>query len=170
MPTPVVTRRCRVLIALVTMALGAPAAATAQVVPPVLPEPAPAEPAPAEQTAAEQTMADLLGETRAEEQLPAVTISPRLSRGCRAYARKMIARDRWAHSARQRRGGSRVAEILAVMPGKPGSDSMIVESWMNSPTHRKVITNPAYRRMGIGSWYGGFQGRRQTVWVVRFTR
>ena len=144
--------------ALVAVALGAPAAANAQGDPPQLPALTPFE----------QTMAGLLDETRTGQQLPAVAVSPKLSRGCRAYARKMIAKNRWAHSARNRRGGSRVGEILAVMPGKPGSDSVILQSWMNSPTHRKVITNPIYHRMGIASAYGRFRGRKQTVWVVRF--
>jgi uncharacterized protein YkwD len=56
------------------------------------------------------------------------------------------------------------------VPGRPGGIGALVRAWLASPVHREIILSGVYRYIGIGWATGRFQGRRATVWVVRFGR
>jgi uncharacterized protein YkwD len=125
-----------------------------------------APPAASALTSTENSMAQSLSHVRQDKRLAGVQVSPALSRACRSYAAYMMRHGRWAHA--QRRG--KTGEILAVWPGRTGGPSQIVRAWLNSPTHRRVILNGHFTRVGVASRYGRFRGRLATLWVVRFAR
>jgi len=45
------------------------------------------------------------------------------------------------------------------------SPSAVVQSWMNSDTHRETLLNPAYTRLGVGYAQGGYLDH---YWVQMF--
>jgi Cysteine-rich secretory protein family len=48
-----------------------------------------------------------------------------------------------------------VGETLAWGWGHGGSANRIVQSWMRSPGHRRVLLRPDYRELGVGVVWGG---------------
>ena len=53
-----------------------------------------------------------------------------------------------------------VAEVLAYGTASFGTAQGLVSLWMGSPIHRRIILNPALRRVGIAVITGSFQGQR----------
>ncbi len=48
-------------------------------------------------------------------------------------------------------------------------NDILVDAWMNSPTHKENILKPSFREMGIGFAYGDYQNiKNNTVVVVHF--
>jgi uncharacterized protein YkwD len=112
---------------------------------------------------------DALNAVRARHGEPPLVLDGRLLRAARRHSREMVARRYFAHespdgarfSARiaatgwmPRRRRWYVGETLAWGCGTSAEPSMIVAAWLRSPSHRRVMLNPRYRRVGIGIVHG----------------
>ena len=110
------------------------------------------------------TMLDKINAARAQHGAAPVQLSGSVTNGCRSYARRILRTNRFRHAA-----NLRTAEILALTRGTTGTD-WVVNSWLKSSTHRKVLLGGSYRSVGIAAHKGRMGGRKTTVWVVRFAR
>jgi uncharacterized protein YkwD len=96
---------------------------------------------------------------------PPLVLDRRLGRAARRHSREMVLRRYFAHESPDgARFSARIAatgwmprhrrwyvgETLAWGWGTSAAPSMIVAAWLRSPSHRRVILDPRYRRVGIG--------------------
>lgn len=96
--------------------------------------------------------------------VPDVRYSARMSRRASAWARSLIRRGYLAHSS------SAGGEVIEWHSGTRPRVRRTVDSWLRSPLHARVIMSRRYRRVGAGRAVGLMNGRRVTIWVVRFGR
>ena len=97
--------------------------------------------------------------------LRALRLNQQLSTAARRHSLDMVRRGYFAHTGpsgdgfveRIRATGYltsarswRVGENLAWGWGAAGSPSRIVEAWMHSPEHRKILLRPSYGEVGVG--------------------
>lgn len=154
-------RRCHVLaVALVALALGAPAAANAS-------ECAGADTVPAADNVAaiNQVTLCLLNEQRAAAGVAALTQNPALANASAAYSQRMVAEGFFSHqspdggvlvqrltSARYLNGGEDwvVGENIGWGQGPLSTPRSMVNAWMNSPGHRSNVLSADYREIGLG--------------------
>jgi uncharacterized protein YkwD len=94
--------------------------------------------------------------------------SNRLSAAAAAWARTLVRRDVLAHSAKAISHGE--GEILEWHTGPRARINKTVIEWWHSAEHRHVMLSGRYRRAGAGRAVGYMNGRRCTIWVVRFAR
>ena len=102
--------------------------------------------------------------------LAELRVDPRLSLAARRHSLDMVRRRYFAHvepsgidpAGRVRRtgylsGAGRwlVGETLAWGWGAGASPDRIVQAWMHSPEHRRVLLRPRYRELGVGVVWGG---------------
>jgi uncharacterized protein YkwD len=107
--------------------------------------------------------------------LKPLCVHPKLQKAARAHSRDMIKRDYFAHGnvgKRLRNFGynwSTYGENIAWGQYKRGKADPIFKAWMNSDGHRKNILNGKFREVGIGIYYGNFQGHKGvTMWTADF--
>ena len=94
--------------------------------------------------------------------------SRRLSRGATSWARHLMRRDVLAHSSRAVNRGE--GEVIEWHTGRRARVNKTVIEWWHSTEHRHVMLARRYRRAGAGRAVGYMNGRRSTIWVVRFAR
>jgi uncharacterized protein YkwD len=94
--------------------------------------------------------------------------SPRLSRGAASWARSLMRRNVLAHSAKAMRRHE--GEVIEWHLGGKAKIKRTVTEWLGSAEHRQVMLAHRYRRAGAGRAVGYVNGRRSTIWVVRFAR
>ena len=91
-----------------------------------------------------------------------VVLTARLRRLARHHTLDMLRHDRFSHDGdgttfsqriRARVHYRKVGETLAMMPRRT-SARRIVAAWMHSPSHRAVLLDPAYRRIGVSGASG----------------
>jgi len=109
-------------------------------------------------------MVETINYVRSWGQIHGLSYSPRLSRRAAAWARTLIRRGVIAHSSSTR------GEVIEWHTGSRPRIRQAVGAWLRSPGHRRVILSRSYRRAGAGRAVGYMDGRRVTVWVVRFAR
>jgi uncharacterized protein YkwD len=117
-----------------------------------------------------------LNHMRAQQGLPAYTVDARMNRGATAYS-GMLARNgffahgawqpRVAHAARQARPLGEVLGWLAP-EGPRGEAGWLVNAWLHSPEHRRVLLDGSFRRVGIGRAVGEEGGSWAAVYTVDF--
>lgn len=95
---------------------------------------------------------------RAEQGLPALTVSSSLSSIAHSRCEYQAANDTLSHD------GAQTAEILAQ---SQTSASEVCTAWKTSPSHYAVITNPNYTQMGICCAVNVAQGAY--IWCVTFS-
>ncbi len=131
--------------------------------------------------ATERRIIRLINKNRALFHLPPLRKTPALGRSADAHSRDMLRRNFFAHHSsngtpferrvrRYRRAG-RLGENLAYVPRKRrgvGQARTVVGMWMASPSHRAVILNPRFRRIGIGRRAGRLGTMRATVFTADF--
>lgn len=100
---------------------------------------------------------------RALHHVHSLRYSARLSRGAAAWARSLMSRQTLTHSSNVQ------GEIIEWHTGTGAEIKRTVVEWWNSSGHRQVMMGH-YRRAGAGRAVGWFDGRRCTIWVVRFAR
>jgi uncharacterized protein YkwD len=112
--------------------------------------------------------------------LAPVTVDARLARMAGAFARSMVARGFFSHTApggatlgtRLRAAGYRsrtAGEVLAWGEGRHASPRTAVRTWLHSPPHRRVLLGRNYRDIGVGVALGNpFGGamRRSATYVA----
>jgi uncharacterized protein YkwD len=128
-------------------------------------EGAEAQPGQASQTELARSTVCLLNRERGRRGLHRLTLDARLSSAARAHTRDMVRRRYFAHVSRSggdvvdrlnrvgyMRGASRwlVGENLAWGGGSRSTPRQIMQSWMQSPGHRRNILDSRFRELGIG--------------------
>jgi uncharacterized protein YkwD len=115
--------------------------------------------APAEASAAsghdpvEAGILSAINQARASYNLPALRASSGMARAADAHSRTMLRRNTMSHGkygsrVRKYVRVRRVGENLAWMSRCDANG--IVQMWLNSPTHRRVMLSRSFRRIGVG--------------------
>ncbi|MGD1871801.1 MAG: CAP domain-containing protein [Mastigocoleus sp.] len=104
---------------------------------------------------------NLTNEKRHEAGLESLTLNTQLSSISQAHSQDMALNDFFDHTSSN--GNSSVERAINQGYSKPyigeniaagySSAEELVESWMQSPTHRENILNPYYQEIGIGFYY-----------------
>lgn len=101
--------------------------------------------------------------------LQPLRVDPALGRAARAHSRDMLARRYFGHGAFSTRltaagvrgiAGENLAWGRGI--GAPG----IVQMWLASPSHRANLLRPGFRRIGVATAVGTFQGAGGTTVVT----
>src|SRR3989344_5006727 len=103
-----------------------------------------------------------------------LSTNPLLSEAARMKAEDMIALDYFSHRDLSgnlpwmwfNRVGYRYAAAGENLAIDFSDSNALVRSWLNSPTHAKIIQNGTFRDIGIGIASGDFQGRYTSVAVM----
>jgi uncharacterized protein YkwD len=118
---------------------------------------------------------------RAAHGLPAMRPAAALRRAALRHARDMVARRYFSHVSPSggtmsrrvrsagylsRAGSFSLGENIAWGQGSRGTPAAIVRAWMNSPGHRAVILNRAFREIGIGITKGVPAGGLGATYVM----
>jgi uncharacterized protein YkwD len=114
---------------------------------------------PFEQTADETKVFELTNKERKDKELPALALSPALSKIARAHSENMAHQGKMEHKLdgkeavdRLRDAGymfTKVAENIA--EGEEGVElAKIMKAWMDSEGHRKNILHPECSEIGVG--------------------
>jgi uncharacterized protein YkwD len=142
----------------------------------------------ADQSAANATVSELaagvrclLNEQRAGGRRSAVAENSRLGTAATGHAADMVARHYFAHTSlggatfvdRIRgtgylpsRGGWSAGEILAWASGPLATPRGIVDAWMNSPEHRRILLDPRFSDVGVGVAFGSPKASEGTAITV----
>lgn len=123
---------------------------------------------------------DLLAQVnafRASRGLPTLAVSTTLSAAASAMAFDMSANDYFSHTALDGRSPTqRMADAgypaFATWSGEDlaagyTSAAGVLQGWLDSPAHLAVLTNPAYRVIGIGRAYSA-SSRYGWYWAADF--
>ena len=122
----------------------------------------------------ESTTLRLINQAREAKGLKPVRLDRRLWRAARHHTRDMLRRHYFAHGATSDRlaryvHSGVIGETLAWGSGSYASPASTVTSWLNSPPHRRILLDPDFRYVGIGSRSGAFQGEhRARVYTADF--
>jgi uncharacterized protein YkwD len=123
----------------------------------------------ASETEFERATQCILNEERAARGLARLHSARRLDAAATRQARDMVARQYFSHvspegsrlidrvrASRYLRGwpGYELGEILAWGTGSLSSPPSIVEAWLASSGHRRIVVNPAYREVGVAAVAG----------------
>lgn len=87
--------------------------------------------------------------------------SSRLSHRANSWARHLIRTRVLRHSRAQ-------GEVIEFHTGGRPRVRATVSEWLRSPGHRSVMLAHKFHGVGAGRAVGYFNGRRVTIWVVRF--
>jgi len=117
-----------------------------------------------------------LNRVRARHRLPKVRVDGRMSREAHAHSRDMARGRYFAHGpwsgrvARAAGRAHRVGEVLGWLThASPRREaSQIVHAWLRSPTHRHVLLDGGFRRIGIGRVTGAFASTHAAIYTVDF--
>jgi uncharacterized protein YkwD len=138
---------------LVCCAAGAPAATADSIVPRVSRAPAAAAIAP---NAAELAILRAVNGVRARNGRRPLGLGPALHRAARSHSVDMARRGYFDHGPfvqRLRRFGVRaqaIGENIAYATEPGFSAAVVLQMWMTSPSHRAVLLDPSFRRIGVG--------------------
>jgi uncharacterized protein YkwD len=103
-----------------------------------------------------------INSVRAHSGLSRLVLSTRLRRLARHHTLDMLRHDNFSHDGdgttfsqriHARVHYRKVGETLASMPRR-ASAPRIVRAWLNSSSHRAVMLDPAYRRIGVAGKKG----------------
>jgi uncharacterized protein YkwD len=112
-----------------------------------------------------------INEVRQVHGVPPVRYSRSLARSSLRFARYLARNQQFAHGspiwASSRFSG--LGEILALTTEKVRRRK-ILRSWLQSPSHRAVVLDPAFRYVGAGRAWGDFGATPALVWTVHFGR
>ena len=126
---------------------------------------------------------ELLNAARALHGAPALRPDPRLARAARRHSRDMVERryfdhvspggaglrDRVARTGWTRgRNGWRLAENLGWGSGSLATPGAIVDAWLRSPDHRRILLDRGLRVVGIGIAPGTPQGSPGATYTADF--
>jgi uncharacterized protein YkwD len=114
----------------------------------------------------------LLNQERSDRGLHALTTDTKLTRAAQSHSTDMLRRGYFAHNGPQGPWDVRIrhyvhrrviAEILTYGSGRHATPSGMVNDWMNSPSHRRIILMPELRRVGLGLAKGTYRGQRNVA-------
>ena len=114
-------------------------------------------------------MMDAINWVRVSEGLRPLRHSQRLSRSSAARSRLMMRDNFFAHPSRLRVPSfDSVGEILELHSGHRPRVRRVLRRWGSSSGHRSLMMSRRFRWIGAARTSGRYQGRRATIWVVRF--
>lgn len=119
--------------------------------------------------AREKRILVLHNRARAERGLRPLCVDPRLTRAARSHSREMVEKDYFSHDsfdgesvgARLGRFGydcSVCGENIAGGYGAHAGPGPTFERWMGSAEHRANILDGRFRRVGVGTYTGNYEG------------
>lgn len=120
-----------------------------------------ASPAAARLTGAASSLLQAVNGTRASHGLPRLSVDRRLTRTARSHSVDMLRHAYFAHGAfatRMRASGVAGPLFGENLAWGPDSARWVVNAWLASPEHRAILLRPGFRRIGIGTVLGTFQG------------
>jgi uncharacterized protein YkwD len=109
----------------------------------------------------------LFNHQRAMRGLRPLTADTKLARAADSHSSDMLRRGYFAHDGPQGRWDVRirrfvkravVAEILSYGTDRYATPQGMVDAWMRSPTHRRIILLPDLRLVGLGIATGTYRG------------
>lgn len=110
-----------------------------------------------------------LNVARARARVAPVHQDARLARAAERHSRDMVTHSYFAHDSRdgaafssriaatgwmRHRSAWRVGETLAWGTGPRAEPAAIVQAWLNSPPHRRIVLSARFRLVGIGTAQG----------------
>ena len=109
---------------------------------------------------------------RAQNGLQPVHYSRTLAHSAHSYSRRLMTTGTFGHDSRihASRRFHTLGEILEWRRGLRPAVGATLRDWMNSPPHRAVILNGAFKYAGAGFTRGRFHGGRATIWTMHFGR
>ena len=127
----------------------------------------------------EKRVLDLHNEVREKHGLVKLCIDPTLEKAARTHSKEMIDKDYFSHNSYSgessgdclTRFGYRwwaSGENIASGAGSQSKPEDRLEAWMKSPGHKKNILDKNFRKVGVGSARGNFEGYEQTLYTVDF--
>ena len=126
-----------------------------------------ARPSGAYRVADEKRTLTLINEIRRQHRLPPFTFSGRLRDAAREHSADMLAKQYFEHDSpsepfdlriRRHLSAPLVGENIGWGTGKYATPEGMVNLWMHSAPHRKVLLMPRLRRIGLGIATGRFEG------------
>jgi len=117
-------------------------------------------------TRSEQALLRRVNDVRAHYGLRTLRPDVHLERAARAHSAEMLTSGVFTHGdfgGRMRQFdvvASLAGENIAWGTGSQGSAAGVISMWLASPGHRANLLNPSYRRIGVASLLGSFQGYR----------
>jgi len=123
----------------------------------------------------EQRVAALINAIRRQHHLTPLVYSLALRNAAREHSTDMLARQYFEHDAPDETFDRRIRRFLAAPlvaedigwgSGEYGTPAGMVNLWMHSASHRRIILLPDLRRFGLGVTQGTFQGNDQASLVT----
>ena len=115
-------------------------------------------------TSSEASILGAVNSARAARGLVPLRSDAPLVRAARSHSTTLMRTDAFTHGSFASRiaasgaRGPRFGENLAWGTGSRASARSIVRAWLASPGHRANLLRPGFRRIGIGTRVGTFQG------------
>jgi uncharacterized protein YkwD len=127
--------------------------------------------------AVSREMLDQVNAARKREGLKPLRLNPTLAKSAQRHAEDMLKRGYFDHRSpagttvreRSRAAGYQWAAIGENIAFGQTSVDEVVETWLESPGHRKNILSPNFSELGVGLALGrGPDGKYQVLWVQNF--
>lgn len=119
------------------------------------------------------TMVAELNRMRARHGLPSLRGDRRMARTARAHSRTMVRvralfHGAWSARVARAAGTQRIGEVLArVGRARPVREARsAIRAWLRSPSHRAVLLDPSFRRVGVGRAVTRVQGHPSAIYTV----
>jgi uncharacterized protein YkwD len=119
-------------------------------------------------TSSETSLLRAMNKARTSRGLHALRVDYRLERVARSHSADMLAHQYFAHGsffARLSSSGAAGPVYGENLAWGPTSASWVVSQWLASPEHRANLLRRGFRRVGVGTLTGSFEGSAG-VWVV----
>jgi uncharacterized protein YkwD len=122
-------------------------------------------------------MLDKVNAARRKAGAPPLRSDPLLEKAAQKHAEDMLARGYFAHESpsgttvkeRAREAGYEWRTIGENIAEGQFTVDEVMDTWMESPGHRRNILDPAFTEIGIGLALGkGKNGERNVLWVQNF--
>jgi uncharacterized protein YkwD len=117
-----------------------------------------------------------LNRIRASAALPLLRLDLRMSRHAVSHAREMartrvLAHGPWDERVARSSGRSpRTGEVIGWLTRTLQREeaAALARAWLDSPTHRSVLLDAGFRRIGVGRATGTLSGAPTTIYTVDF--
>jgi uncharacterized protein YkwD len=126
----------------------------------------------------ERRVIRLINTVRAQHGAPALVSCARLGRAARAHSAELVRRGILDHTSwdgtpmdtRIRRflPAQGVGETLALVRSPHGAADRVVQLWLASAPHRRVMLDASFRRLGVGGRAGMLGGAAALVFTADF--
>jgi uncharacterized protein YkwD len=117
----------------------------------------------------ELSLLQAVNAARTTRGLAPLRVDPVLERAARSWSAQLLASNVFTHGAFAQRmrsfhvRGPAIGENLGWGSGRYATAQSMVRMWLSSPAHRANLLRAGYRRIGIGTASGTFQGESGAV-------